>query len=62
MSPKLIDAQTVATLLDEPVRQVRERITRLPTFPKPYRLGGVGHKKWDQGEVLRWLEQQRETV
>lgn len=39
-------------------RTTRQRITRLPGFPKPFKLGGTC-EVWDSEEVYQWLESQK---
>ena len=38
-------------------RTTRQRITRLPGFPKSFKLGGTC-EVWDSEEVYQWLESQ----
>lgn len=39
-------------------RTTRQRITRLPGFPKSFKLGGTC-EVWDSEEVYQWLESQK---
>lgn len=39
-------------------RTTRQRITRLPGFPKSFKLGGTC-EVWDSEEVYQWLETQK---
>lgn len=60
----LWDGAQVAAYLRVSVRQAKERITLLPTFPAPIRLPGAGRsaiaRRWKAQDVIDWAERQRE--
>ncbi len=55
-----LDAEGVAAMLAYEPRVVREKVTCLPDFPKPARIGGKGFPRWNAAEVQRWMLAQRE--
>lgn len=40
-------------------RTTRQRLTRLPDFPKSFKLGGTT-EVWDSEEVYAWLDTQKQ--
>lgn len=57
-----LDAEGVGKMIGHTARQVRERIALRPDFPKPSRIGGTGHPRWNAGEIDRWMRRQRDAA
>jgi predicted DNA-binding transcriptional regulator AlpA len=57
-----LDAEGVGEMLGYEPRLVRERIACRPDFPKPSRIGGRGHARWNAAEVDAWMRAQRELT
>jgi predicted DNA-binding transcriptional regulator AlpA len=57
-----LSASAIGELLDMTPRQVRERIALRPDFPRPLRIGGVGHPRWREDEVQEWIERERQRT
>jgi hypothetical protein len=55
------NAEIAAYLKCEP-RQVSERYSCLPGFPRAIRIGGKGHPRYRAAEVIGWAEGQREMA
>jgi predicted DNA-binding transcriptional regulator AlpA len=55
-----LDAASVGRLLCLSTRVVRERLALRADWPKPLRIGGVGHPRWRKDEVLEWAEKERQ--
>lgn len=62
LSATWLDAESVGAMLSLSARVVRERIALRPDFPKPVRIGGVGHPRWNAAEVDAWMRRQREAA
>lgn len=54
-----LDAAGVGQMIGHTARQVRERIALRPDFPRPVRIGGTGHPRWNAAEVDAWMRRQR---
>lgn len=50
-----LDAEGVGQMLNYEPRIIRERIACRPDFPKPARIGGTGHCRWNAAEVAEWM-------
>lgn len=57
-----LDAAGVGRMIGHTARQVRERIALMPDFPRPFRIGGTGHPRWERAEVELWMRRQREAA
>ena len=55
-----LDADGIGRMLSLSARHVRERIACQPDFPKPLRIGGLGHPRWLASEIQEWAIAQRE--
>lgn len=61
---ELLDAEDIAAMLKVKPRQVSERYSMQPDFPKPIRLPsakGQGQKRWKRPEVLKWINSLQEA-
>jgi hypothetical protein len=56
LAQRWFDAETVAVMLDVKPRQLRERIVRLPGFPKPAKVGTL---RWNAAELDAWMRRQQ---
>ena len=54
---KYIDAKAIAAMLDMNPNYVRDRVTRLRTFPAAFRVGDS--LRWRLDEVQQWIASQR---
>lgn len=52
LSAELWTTADIAAFLRLSIRQARDRITKLPSFPKPRIIGGS--KRWVAAEVREW--------
>lgn len=50
----------IAAYLKVDQRQVSERYSCLPGFPRAIRIGGKGHPRYKAADVIAWVEGQRE--
>jgi len=50
----------IAAYLKVDQRQVSERYSCLPGFPRAIRIGGKGHPRYRAAEVIEWVEGQME--
>lgn len=57
--PETVDAKEIAETIGCSVRNVQDRITKAPHFPKPIKIGR--YRKWIKTEVSAWLMKQREN-
>lgn len=57
-----LDAEGIGTMLGYDARIIRERIACRPDFPRPSRVGGTGHPRWNAAEVDAWMRAQRELT
>ena len=57
ITPKCLRKSDLEAILNVK-RTTRQRITRLPDFPKPFKLDGT-IEVWDREEVYQWLETQK---
>ena len=55
------NAEIAAYLKCDP-RQVSERYSGLPGFPRAIRIGGKGHPRYKAAEVIAWAEGQTEKA
>jgi predicted DNA-binding transcriptional regulator AlpA len=55
-----LDAEAAGRMIGYDARQFRERIACRPDFPKPTRIGGVGHPRWNAAEVNDWMHAERD--
>lgn len=53
----LLTVDQLAELFQLNKRHVAERVTKRKDFPKPYQIGGA--RRWNEEEVLRWVEERR---
>lgn len=51
-----LDVAGVAAILGHSERYARDSITKLATFPAPFRLGDNGHPRWLRSDVLKWAK------
>ena len=49
----------IAAYLKVDQRQVSERYSCLPGFPRAIRIGGKGHPRYRAAEVIEWVEGQK---
>lgn len=54
----LITVEEIAEMVRLTKRQVAERTTHLPDFPRAYVIGGA--RRWDREDVRLWILKQRE--
>lgn len=57
IAPKCLRKSDLEAILNVK-RTTRQRITRLPGFPKSFKIGGT-LEVWDREEVYQWLETQK---
>lgn len=57
ITPKCLRKADLEAILNVK-RTTRQRITRLPGFPKSFKIGGT-LEVWDSEEVYQWLETQK---
>ena len=62
LSALWLDADAVGRMLSLSGRVVRERIALRADFPRPARVGGTGHPRWNAAEVDAWMRRQREAA
>lgn len=56
--PETVGAEDIADAIKCSVRNVKERVTKTPGFPKPIKIGH--HRRWIKTEVSAWMMKQRE--
>lgn len=49
----------IAQHLDMSVDHVEKRVITQPTFPRPARIGGTGHARWQRSEIDAWMRSQQ---
>lgn len=57
-SDELLIASEIASILKVKPRQVSERYSMRPDFPKPIRLPsdkGQGQKRWKKADIMEWI-------
>lgn len=63
LAHRLWTGEQVAKYLNRHTRAAMERVTCLPTFPKPIKIITAGsknaHPQWKAIEVIRWAERQQ---
>ncbi len=59
-SPEYLKSGDLTKLIPLSLSHIRDRVTRLPTFPKPLRVGNV--RFWLADEVRAWLAKKGETA
>ena len=64
-SDELLVASEIAAMLKVAPRQVSERYSMRPDFPKPIRLPsdkGQGLKRWKRKDIMEWINTLQETT
>lgn len=56
--PETVGAREIADAIGCGERNVKDRITKEPSFPKPIKIGR--NRRWIKAEVSAWMMKQRE--
>lgn len=64
LTDELLAADEIAKILKVNPRQVSERYSMRPDFPKPIRLPsakGQGLKRWKRADIMEWINRLQEV-